>query len=100
MMNLKRFDQRIDAFQTVEDGRNDHHGAALRRYPGGIIQAREQARLHQQRGEPVHQRHRQLTHAGHKDEREENESPSLHSERLRLVHEAECGKHRDQKNSA
>ena len=100
MMNLQSLDQRIDALQTVEDGGNDYHRAALRWYPGGIVQAREQARLHQERGEPVHQRHRQLTHAEQKNEAEKNESPSLHSERLRPVHETECAEHRDQENSA
>src|SRR5437868_3999374 len=100
MMNLQSLDQRIDALQTIEDGGNDHYRAAFRWYPVGIVQAREQARLHQERGEPVYQRHGQLTHAEQKNEGEKNESPSPHFERLRPVHEIECAEHRDQENSA
>src|SRR5207249_11310779 len=69
-------------------------------YPARIVQAWEQARLNQQGGEPVHQRHRQLTHAEQKNEGEKNEPPFLHSEGLRPLHETECAQHRDQENSA
>ncbi len=67
MMDLQSFNETINAFQTVEHGGNDHHRAAIRRDAGGIIQSRERTGFQQERGEPVHQRHGQLTGTNQED---------------------------------
>ena len=91
MVNLQCLDEAINAFQTREHRGNDHHRSAIGSDAGGIIQARELAGFHQQRGQPVHHRHGQLAGAQEENKGEQNESPSLHFERLGLLHEPERG---------
>ena len=91
VMNLQGLDEAIDALQAREHRGNDHHRAAIGRDAGGIIQAREQAGFHQQRGQPVHQRHGQLTGTKEENQGEDNEFPSLHVERPGLLHKPERG---------
>ena len=100
MMNLQGLDEAINAFQAREHRGNDHHRAAIRRDAGGIIQAREQAGFHQQRGQPVHQRHGQLAGAKEENQGEENEFPSLHFERPGLLHKPERGEQGEHPNPA
>src|SRR5437667_4974141 len=100
MMNLERFDKPIDAFQTGEHGGNDHHGAAIRSDAAGVIQSGKQARLDQKHGEPVHQRHGQLTGAKQKNERGSDEFPSVHSKRPRLLQKSERSEDGEEKNPA
>ena len=91
MMNLQCPDEAINAFQTREHRGNDHHRAAIRSNAGGIIQARELARSHQQRRQPVHHRHGKLAGTEEKNKGEQKDSPSLHFERLSQLHEPERG---------
>jgi len=83
MVNLQGFDQPVHAGRVREHRRDDHHRAALRDDAGGIVEAREQPRLHEQRREPVHRRHGQLAGAEQEDETEENERRSRRLERAR-----------------
>ena len=100
MMNLQGLDQAINAFQAREHRGHDHHRAAIGSDAGGKIQAREQAGFHQQRGQPVHQRHGQLAGAKEENQGEQNEFPSLHFERLGLLHEPERGEQGEHPDAA
>ena len=91
MVNLQGLDEAINPCQAREHRGNDHHRAALGSDAGGKIQAREQAGFHQQRGQPVHQRHGQLAGAKQENKGEENEFPSLHFDRLGLAYKPQRG---------
>ena len=100
VMNLQGLDQAIHARHAREHRGHDDHRAAIRRNAGGKIQARKQAGIHQQGGQPVHQRHGQLARAQQKNQREENHFPALHIQRQRLPHKSERGQQRQQTDSA
>ncbi len=91
MMDFQSLDQAINPGQAREHGGNHHHSPAIGRDAGRIIQAREQAGFHQQRGQPVHQRHGQLAGAKESNKSKEYEFPSLHCQRLGLLHKHERG---------
>src|SRR5207248_1834381 len=98
---LQRLQQIIDVLRAGQDGGDDDHAAALRRNATGRIpEPRQQLRLEQERGEPVPQRHRQLTDTEQKCERAKCELPSCASARLRRAHKSERGQEREQRNSA
>ncbi len=85
VMNLQTFDQPGDRFGAGQQGGHDHHGLALGRDAGGVIQARQQARFDQKGGKPIHQRDGHLTGTKEEDEREESQLPALRPDRQRWL---------------
>ena len=57
--DFQGLDQGLDVAGAREHRRDHHQGARFRRDPFGEVHSRQRMRLHQQRGEPVHQRDRQ-----------------------------------------
>ena len=98
-VNLQGLEEPDDAFRTREQRGNDHHRAAVRIEAGGVVQARELAGFHEQGGQPVRQRHRQLTGAEEENQGEKNQFPALHVQRLGQPHKTARREQRGARNA-
>ena len=61
--HLERLDQVIDLLCAADQGRDRHHRAMRVGDPRREVETREQARMDQERGSPLHDSHRELTRA-------------------------------------
>ena len=86
--DFERLDQILDVASIGEHGRNHHQCARLGSNAGGEIHSRQRVRRHQQRRQPVHQRHRQLTACQQGKRDDQCQDLPIYSGGLGICHEA------------
>jgi hypothetical protein len=98
--DFQGLDQVLDVAEAREHRRDHHQGARFRRNSFGEVHSRKWMRFHKQRGEPVHQRHRQPARAQQGEGAEQGERPILQSAGMRLRQQGPGKNDRQQRDRA
>ena len=98
--DFQRLDQILNACSAGQHGWHHHQRLERRRNAGGKIHARQRFGRHQQCGQPINQRHRQLAARQHSQQRYRQPCPLRHGKHRRQRQKTTREDGRDQPDGA